>query len=84
MHKLTKTLIEKLYGPEVASLGDQSEIYMHMLESATMGDDVAAICKNPACNQAYDYGYEPDSTTGHCDECGKQTVVSILILEGLI
>lgn len=84
MHRLTKVLISTLYGDEAAAAGDKSDIYMSMLESATRGDDVAAICSNSACETAYDYGYEPDSTTGYCENCGKNKVVSILILEGLI
>jgi hypothetical protein len=84
MHKLTATLIKTLYGDEALAAGDQSDIYLSMLESAVHGDDVAAICTNSACETAYDYGFEPDSTAGHCENCGKNKVVSILVLEGLI
>ena len=43
---------------------------------------VPGICKNEDCDATYDY--EPDQEKGWCGECDTQTVVSILILMGVI
>jgi hypothetical protein len=41
---------------------------------------VPAICSD--CD--YSTEYEPDQTKGHCENCGTNTVKSILILQGII
>lgn len=83
MHKLTKQIIQDLYGEEAAAVpANKSDIYLALIKGAVMGDDVACICK--ACKTVYDGGFEPDSREGYCDECEEQKVVSILVLEGMI
>ena len=37
-----------------------------------------SICMNEGCDATYDY--EPDSTTGWCDECETNTVKSAIEL----
>jgi len=40
------------------------------------------ICKNPGCD--YQTDVEPDSDSGWCEECDEGTVVSGLVLMGVI
>jgi histidinol-phosphate/aromatic aminotransferase/cobyric acid decarboxylase-like protein len=56
------------------------------LFEAAVADSVSpAICCNPD-NPDCDYveAKEPDSTVGWCEECGRGTMVSALVLGGLI
>jgi hypothetical protein len=41
-----------------------------------------AICMTQGCDHATEM--EPDQTEGYCEACGGNTVVSVLILAGLI
>jgi hypothetical protein len=43
--------------------------------------DCPGICK--ACGISYD-NVEPDARSNYCEDCGKQKVVSALVLGGLI
>ena len=53
------------------------------LASAVVTDTVSpAICIEPDCD--YTTEMEPDQDAGYCEECGKQTVTSALVLAGLI
>ena len=51
-----------------------------MLEAATFDSVSPAICTN--CD--YTCEMEPDQDRGWCESCGKNTVVSALVLAGLI
>lgn len=53
---------------------------MELLEEAVFDSVVPAICKN--CEMVNEM--EPDQERGYCDNCGKNEVVSCLILAGLI
>ena len=55
---------------------------MEMLEAATFDSVVPAICKNPDCDSST--GMEPDQDQGWCEECDAGTLVSCLVLAGLI
>jgi len=43
---------------------------------------VPGICMNSDCDATYDY--EPDQTQGWCEECSTNTVVSGLVLMGVV
>ena len=47
-----------------------------------LDSSVPAICTNKDCN--YTTEMEPDQDRGWCEGCNRNTVKSILILEGLI
>ena len=48
-----------------------------------MTDSVCpAICMTEGCD--YTAGMEPDQKEGYCEACGGNTVVSVLVLAGLI
>jgi len=53
-----------------------------LLASAVCDSVCPGICVNPNCN--YSTNVEPDCEQGWCEECGKQTVVSGMILAGVI
>jgi hypothetical protein len=55
---------------------------MKMLEEASFDSVVQGICKNNNCDYSTDV--EPDQTQGWCEECEAGTVVSPLIIAGLI
>jgi hypothetical protein len=53
------------------------------LAQAIVSDSVSpAICTEPDCD--YTSEMEPDQDAGYCDSCGKNTVVSALVLAELI
>jgi hypothetical protein len=53
------------------------------LYPVVLGDVVSpAICIEPHCQ--YTCEMEPDQTEGYCEACGGNTVVSALVLAGLI
>jgi hypothetical protein len=53
------------------------------LAQAVLSDSVSpAICTEPDCD--YTAEMEPDQDRGYCEACGKQSVVSALVLAGLI
>jgi hypothetical protein len=53
------------------------------LLSAVVGDSVSpAICCNEDCN--YTCEMEPDQDRGWCEECQRGTMVSVLVLGGII
>lgn len=54
---------------------------MDMLQDYIIESTVPAICTNPDCN--YSTYYEPDQTSGWCELCGGNSVVSCLILAGI-
>lgn len=51
-----------------------------MLEAATFDSASPAICTN--CD--YTCEMEPDQDRGHCESCGRNAVVSALVLAGII
>lgn len=53
---------------------------MEMLEAATFDSVVPAICTE--CQGTGNM--EPDQDQGHCEGCGNNTMVSCLILAGII
>lgn len=53
-----------------------------MAESALCDSVAPAICVNPDCDYSTDM--EPDQTAGYCEACGTRTVVSGLVLLGVI
>lgn len=53
-----------------------------MLEAATWDSVAASICLTPGCGYTTDM--EPDQSAGWCEWCGRGTVVSCLVLAGLI
>jgi hypothetical protein len=53
------------------------------LLAASMSDSVCpAICMTEGCDYTTDM--EPDQTEGYCEACGGNTVVSALVLAGII
>jgi hypothetical protein len=53
------------------------------LLSASITDSVSpAICMADGCD--YTTEMEPDQRQGHCEACGGKTVVSALVLAGII
>ena len=53
------------------------------LAEAVFSDSVSpAICAEPDCDHTSEM--EPDQDAGYCENCGKNTVVSALVLAGLI
>ena len=53
------------------------------LAQAIVSDSASpAICTEPACD--YTSEMEPDQDAGYCESCGKNTVVSALVLAELI
>jgi hypothetical protein len=66
---------------EIEGFGSAEELF-----EASIADSVCpAICCNPA-NPGCDYTaeMEPDQTKGWCEECQAGTLVSALVLGGLI
>ena len=55
---------------------------MEALEDWTYDSTVPGICKNPNCD--YIAHYESDQSRGWCEECSANTVVSGLILAGIM
>ena len=51
-----------------------------MLEAAAFDSVSPAICINCDCTAEM----EPDQDRGHCEACGQNTVVSALVLAGVI
>jgi hypothetical protein len=77
--EMRKTKLGKLVESE--GFEDENELF-----AAAIADSVCpAICCNPD-NPACDYTEEkePDSREGWCEECGAGTMVSALVLGGLI
>ena len=66
-------------------LQELSDIYGHddpwdLIDECAYDSVVPAICTE--CGSTAEY--EPDSTRGWCADCGENTVVSALILAGVI
>ena len=56
---------------------------VHDLVAAVAADAVCpAICMTEVCD--YTAEMEPDQSEGYCEACGGNTVVSALVLAGLI
>ncbi len=55
---------------------------MDLCESAMADSVVSGICINPGCD--YTCEVEPDQREGWCEECGTNTVVSCLVLGGIV
>lgn len=53
-----------------------------LLEMATMDNVSPGICENEGCD--YTTQVEPDCSDGWCEECEEGSVVSCLILGGVI
>jgi len=53
-----------------------------MLEARGLDATVPSICMNEGC--AYTTDMEPDQKEGYCPSCGKNTVISCLVLAGII
>jgi len=53
-----------------------------MLCDAAFDDVVPGICKNAECS--YTTGTEPDATANWCEICNTNSVVSCLVLAGVI
>ena len=53
-----------------------------LLEKAVFDSVVPAICVNDGCD--YITTMEPDQKAGYCEMCHTQTVVSCLVLAGII
>ncbi|KRQ16280.1 hypothetical protein [Bradyrhizobium manausense] len=53
-----------------------------LLLAALLNGASPAICMTEGCNHTADM--EPDQDQGFCEACGGQTVVSALVLAGLI
>jgi hypothetical protein len=69
--KLAKLLEAEGYD----TLGDLAE--------AVFSDSVSpAICTEPGCDHTSEM--EPDQDAGYCESCDKNTVISALVLAGLI
>ena len=58
------------------------EDIMDLLEVATFDSVSPGICRNKGCN--YTTEVEPDSDSGWCEECNTNSVVSCLVLAGII
>jgi hypothetical protein len=52
------------------------------IEEYALDDVVPGICMNPDCE--YSAEYEPDQRKGFCEDCGRQSVCSGLVLAGII
>jgi len=55
---------------------------MEMLEQASFDSISPGICTNPKCE--YTTSVEPDSDSGWCEMCETNTVMSCLMLAGVI
>ena len=53
-----------------------------MLEEATFDSVARSICKNPGCD--YTTMMEPDQDRGWCEACNTGSVVSCLVLAGIL
>lgn len=53
-----------------------------MLQACAADSISSAICTDPQCSFTTDM--EPDQDRGYCEACEKSTVVSALVLAGLI
>ena len=63
---------------EAEGFSDSEEL----LETFITNEVVPGICKNPGCD--YTAQVEPDSRSGYCEVCDTQSVVSCLVLAGVI
>jgi len=59
---------------------EYGEDAMDLCQAAIMDSCCPGVCRE--CGAVYEY--EPDQGKGWCDNCEKNTVVSLLLLEGLI
>jgi hypothetical protein len=53
-----------------------------MLQACVLDSVSPAICTDPQCS--YTTEMEPDQDRGYCEACAQNTVVSALVLAGLI
>ena len=53
-----------------------------LIEAYYTDSAVPGICMNPDCD--YTVEVEPDQTQGFCEKCGTKTVVSALVLAGVV
>ena len=58
------------------------ETVMNMLEEAATDSICTCVCMNVGCNWIEDY--EPDQTEGWCENCDDNSMVSVLVLAGMI
>ena len=47
-----------------------------LIEEYMMAGTVPGICQSETCNNIEEY--EPDQRNGHCNECGKKSVKSVI------
>lgn len=55
---------------------------MDLLEEMVIESVVPGICRNPDCD--YTCEVEPDSSSGWCEICEEGSVVSCMVLAGII
>lgn len=67
---------------ETLARNEGFEDTMEMLEAATFDSVVPGICKAKGCE--YSTEVEPDCNAGWCEDCQRNTVVSCLVLAGII
>ena len=80
MSKHTRSLRkEKLQ--ELAGI-EGHETITDLLEASTSDSLCPAICMNPGCDNTAEM--EPDQSEGWCDVCETNTMVSALVLAGII
>lgn len=72
---------EKVRQEKLAALTDEWGASIEQLTNAS-GSVFPGICSSEGCT--YTTEYEPDQDRGWCDECEKPTVVSVLVLLGVI
>jgi hypothetical protein len=53
-----------------------------LIETYALETQAPGICMNPDCE--YTAEYEPDQRHGYCEDCGRQSVCSGLVLAGII
>ena len=54
-----------------------------VLEAAIAGNEIPGICLNEGCDCCKEV-FAPDQNKGHCHRCDTPTVVSVLVLEGMV
>jgi hypothetical protein len=78
MDELTKVWRQELIHKVADYLGMEEAA---ILEAAATGDECPGICLK--CEAVVD-DIEPDQDRGWCEDCGKNRIVSVLRLAGLI
>jgi len=80
---MTTVAQANLEARKLADLADQCGMSVcFFIEEYALDDVVPGICMNPDCE--YSAEYEPDQRKGWCEDCGRQSVCSGLVLAGII